>query len=29
MVKAKSFEVQAQHRTLSTTMLVHRWFKNE
>jgi len=30
MVKAKPFEVQAQHGTLSTTTLVRRWFrKNE
>lgn len=29
MVKAKLFEVQAQHGTLSTTTLVAKWFQNE
>jgi len=29
MVKAKPFEVQTQHGTLSTTMLIQRWFQNE
>jgi len=28
MVKAKLFEVQTQHSTLSTTMLIHGWFPN-
>jgi len=29
MVKAKLFEVQTQHGTLSTTMLIYRWFQNQ
>lgn len=29
MVKAKLFEVRAQHGTLSTITLILKWFKNE
>jgi len=29
MVKAKLFEVRAQHGTLSTIMLISKWFKKE
>lgn len=29
MVKAKLFEVRAQHGTLSTTTLIPKWFKKE
>jgi len=29
MVKAKPFEVQTQHGTLSTTMLIQRWFQTK